>query len=248
MRRFLILLEKASFHYAFKSAAPARSRQLPEGRRRDAAGTVVTVGGQTVPAGITVEGDASSSLPDRAADWTSCSLPITITKGPWKNGPHQAAALAAECRLRAAAEAGNAEGAYRSTRSAGSPGRAGSSEREFVVSILSNDVERASDRTAVSIYEKLTSVYVHLKAMRRARRCRPAPEVLGFDRPGHQPAVPAGGEGHAPESGADAAVSLAGNFTTNDVIVTNAVGTQKSDFYLFYAPSFTGLNDDIMIT
>jgi hypothetical protein len=124
-----------------------------------------------------------------------------------------------------------------------------SSEREFVVSVLANGEVKASDRTAVSIYEHLTSVYLHLKANPSkgagADILLKSADSIAVDI--SQPFLLEVKVTHL-KAGMTAEVSLAGNYATNDVIVTNAVGTHKSDFYLFYTPSFTGQSDEILVT
>jgi len=250
---FLSTWEKASFRYSFKVRGVGEVRvSFPKDAIALEPGTVVTAGNQTVPAVISAEGDRIiASFPVEAADWTSCSLPITVTKGSmekWASIRKQIEQLNAD--FRAAAEAEQAESAEQiDAKRRDLQAELTSSEREFVVSVIANGEVKASDRTAVSIYEHLTSVYLHLKADASkdtgADLLLKSADTIAVDI--SQPFLLEVKVTHL-KAGKTAAVSLAGNYTVNDVIVENAVGTHKSDFYLFYAPSFTGQSDEILVT
>jgi hypothetical protein len=244
--------EKASFRYSFKVRGTGTVKvSFPKDAVALTTGTVVTVGNQTVPAMITVEGDrAIASFPVEGTDWISCSLPIIVTKGSmgkWAAIKQQLVQLNAD--FRAAAEAGNADTAVQTdAKRRDLQAKLLSSEREFVVSLLLNGVEKASDRTAVLIYEQLTSVSVHLKADPSKKTgvelLLKTADSIAVDV--SQPFLLEVKVTHL-KAGKKASVTLAGNYSTNDVIVTNAVGTHKSDCYLFYSPSYPGKSDEILI-
>lgn len=244
--------EKASFTYAFSVRGTGTVRaSFPRDAVALAPGTAVTVGDLTVPAEITVEGDRIvASFPAESADWTSCSLPISVTKGAMeKQGSVRRELARLDAEFRSAVEAEDAERAERIAATRRDlEAELTSAEREFVVSIAADGQEKASDRTAVSIYERLTSVYMHLKASAGTDGAELVLKTADTISVGvNQPFMLEVKVTHL-KVGQPVSVSLSGGSSEIDAILSNAVGTHKSTYYLFYPPSFSGTNDDIQVS
>lgn len=248
---FLSFWEKASFLYRFKVLGadtvelsfPADSVEIP-------AGTTVAAGGRQVPVAVTAEGDRIlASFPADFAEWTECTLPISVVKGAVAKW----GALAARTRQERAALAdalasddASAVLAAESTIQALEAENA-LAERRFTARILEQGRELASDATQAAIYESETAVYAHFKA--GSRDGGAALVMLSSDS-----AAVGIGEPFRLEvkvthlnGGETATVALGGEFRTLDVVESSETGHRKVTFDLFYPPSFMGASDVITV-
>lgn len=236
--------EKASFRYPFSvrgtgvvmASFPAEAVEI-------AGNEAVLAGGTGVPASVTTEGDrVIVSFPVSSEEWVNCSVPIYVKKGAVeKRSAIKAEIARLEGAFLEAAEAGDGELAVKIEASRNTlQAELLSSAQDFIVSISSEGVVKATDKTQVSIYEHVTAVYVHLKA---------ATDINGGSELILKTAdsiTVSTGEPFMMEvkvtnlrNGGTALVGSTGSFSTLDRMETNATGTHKTTFYLFYPPSTT---------
>jgi hypothetical protein len=121
-------------------------------------------------------------------------------------------------------------------------------QNEFIVSLQGSGSAAASDRTDVSIYERLTSVYSHFKAKPKQQGVELlllTDETISIAK--GEPFMLDVKVTHLSQ-GQVASSLVAGNFGMLDVIETNSTGTHKTDFYIFYPPDIQATSETITIS
>jgi hypothetical protein len=247
---YLALWEKASFNYNFTVLGSGQVQvSLPAADIELDPHPVITIGNQQIIGDVTsLEDRLIVTFPIDVADWISCRVPFKTKKGTyhkWQKITEQITAL--KQSVDTAFIAGDGETIQHLTSDlemhqidVDSP------EGEFVVNILDGDSVVASDKTAILIYDKTTSVYVHVKAnppeIEGAKLLLLSDDEIFLDR----------GEPFNLEikvthltAGQQAQVSLDGLFEVVDVSETSKVGSHKSIFNLFYPVGFTADHDTI---
>lgn len=238
--QFLSLWEKGSFSYPFEVLGSGDVQvSLPAENVEVATPPAVTIGGQPVAATSTVAGDRIVvSVPVSVQQWTSGTLAMTVKKGTMKK--IRAIRVRAEELTAQFAEATAVEDGARADASLRDlhllDEELATVECEFTVSLLVGGSVAQFAKTAVSLYEDVTAVYSHFRADPRGgaelliltdqaiAATRGEPLMLQVKVTGLR-------------EGQVASASAAGSFETIDALETNAVGTRKTDYHVFFPPT-----------
>ncbi|HWR98166.1 MAG TPA: exo-alpha-sialidase [Candidatus Methanoperedens sp.] len=249
---FVSLWEKADFTYSFSVLGTGEVvASFPSPDVAIAPAAEVAVGNVRVPATVTVEdGRVVARFPIDAAEWTTCSIPISLVKGNVNRLQGTGNAIA-DLATRLEEATGGEDGELIATLAFDLEDlRAGQYTREtqFEVSLVAGGQTAAADATRALIWESATAVYAHLKSnppnVAGAKLIFLTDDAISVGL--WEPLKVEVKITHLTE-GQQALVELVGGFQTIEFPEAAATGTHQSSFTLFYPPSFTAGSDTILV-